>query len=106
MPIIIKGESYNLPTENDTPGPTGREIIAIEDAFGLDGLTLLGVLSDDKLHNNPAYSKLKALYALAWICMTRAGKIVSIDDVLNNYAINDISVESDSDPKKSPTAEG
>jgi hypothetical protein len=105
MPLNIRGESFLLPTENNTPGPTGREVITIEETFGLDGLTLLGTLADgDKLYPNPAYSKVKALYALAWICMTRAGKILSIDDVLNTYSIDEISAGVD-DPKKSSTAE-
>jgi hypothetical protein len=99
MPLIIKGESYILPTEDNTQGPTGREIIEIEDAFGLDGLTLLGILGEDEAHPNPAYSKIKALYALAWICLTRAGKVVSIDDVLNTYSIDEIAPGDLTDPK-------
>jgi hypothetical protein len=103
MPLQIRGESFALPTENGTQAPTGREIIAIEESFGLDGLTLLSVLGEDKPNSNPAYSKVKALYALAWICMTRGGKVLSIDDILNTYSINEIGVESD--PKESIAAE-
>ena len=111
MPIIIRGETFELPGENNTQNVTGREIIAIEEAFGLDGLTLLGILGEDetspmyKPHPNPAYSKVKALYALTWVCMTRAGKILSIDDVLNNYGIDEITSTESDDLKKSPTAE-
>jgi len=111
MPLIVRGESFNLPGENDTQNVTGREIIAIEDAFGLDGLTLLGILGEDetdpmhKPHPNPAYSKIKALYALTWVCMTRAGKILSLDDVLNNYGIDEISSTDSDEAKKLPTAE-
>lgn len=99
MPLLIKGESFDLPTENNSQGPTGSEIIEIEDHFGLDGLILLGVLGDEEPHANPAYSKIKALYALAWICLTRAGKIVSISDVLNNYSIDEIEPGDSTDPK-------
>ena len=95
MPIIIRGENYTLPSENGTPAPTGREIITIEENFGLDGLTLLSTLADDVPNTNPAYSKVKALYALAWICMTRAGKAVSLNDVLNTYGIDEIGATSD-----------
>lgn len=99
MPLIIKGESYILPTEDKTQGPTGREVIEIEDHFGLDGLTLLGVLGEDEAHPNPAYSKVKALYALAWICLTRAGKVMSISDVLDTYSIDEIEPGEEADPK-------
>ena len=90
MPIKLKDELFAMPGENDTQGPTGREIMGIEETFGLDGLELLGVLEGEKLHANPAYSRTKALYSLAWICLTRAGKILSLDDVLNTYSIDEI----------------
>lgn len=91
MPIKLKDEVFPMPGEDNTPNATGREIIAIEDHFALDGLELLTVLEDwEKLHTNPAYSRIKALYALAWIVLTRSGKILSIDDVLNTYSVSDI----------------
>jgi len=104
MALVLRGENYPMPGEDNQPGPTGREIIQIEDGFGLDGLTLLSILGEDEPHPNPKYSKVKALYALTWICLTRAGKILSIDDVLNTYSIEEIGVE-DPDLKKSVTAE-
>lgn len=105
MPIIIRDKSYILPKENGTSSPTGREIIEIENHFGLDGLTLLGTLSADEGKERPGYSKVKALYALAWICMTRAGEIVSISDILNEYGIDEIKPE-ESDSKNSPAVSG
>ena len=103
MPIVIRGESFLMPSEAGSSAPTGREIITIEEGFGLDGLILLSTLASDTPHPNPAYSKVKALYALAWIAMSRAGKIVSIDDVLNTYGIDEIGATSD--PKELNTAE-
>ena len=81
-----------------------RQIIQIEEAFGLDGLTLLSTMASDKPHPNPKYTQIKALYALAWICLSRSGKILSIDDVLDEYSIDEFSLEDD-DPKELPTAE-
>ena len=104
MPLMIRDKSYSLPKENGTSSPTGREIIEIENHFGLDGLTLLGTLSPDSTER-PGYSKVKALYALAWICMTRAGEIVSIADILNEYGIDEIKPE-ESDSKNSPAVSG
>ena len=95
MALQIRGTNYVIPGENGSAGPTGREIIEIELAFGLDGLELLGVLASDKPHPNAAYSKTKAMYAVAWICKTRAGEIVSIDDVLNQFSINEFMIVED-----------
>lgn len=97
--IKIGDKSYVMPKENGTSAPTGKEIIEIENYFsGLDGLTLLGTLSVEEGKERPGYTKVKALYALAWICMIRAGEIVSLGDVLETYGIDQISAE-DSLPK-------
>jgi len=90
MPLVIRDKSYDIPKENGSPAPTGREIIEIENAFNLDGLTLLGTLANDEPSKLQGYSKVKALYAVAWIAMSRAGETLSIDDVLNEYAIDEI----------------
>jgi hypothetical protein len=29
------------------------------------------------------------MYALAWIALTRGGEVVSLEDVLNDYALDD-----------------
>ena len=60
---------------------------AIEDYFGLDGLQLLAVFGTDK----PAkgYTRTKALYSLAWVCLNRGGQICSLSDVLAEYAPDD-----------------
>jgi hypothetical protein len=97
MPLILRGKSYPMPKEGDSAAPTGREIVAIEDHFGLDGLTLISQLAPDA-KQIPGYSKVKALYALVWIAMTRAGEIVSIDDILNEYGVDEIEIK-DSAPK-------
>lgn len=101
MALNIRGKSYPLPKENGTPAPTGREIIEIENYFQLDGMSLLAALSVEEGKERPGYTKAKAVYALAWICMTRAGEIVSIADVLNEYGIDEITGE---DSPKEPTA--
>ena len=105
MPLIIRDKSYPLPKENGSSAPTGREIIEVENHFGLDGLTLLGALSTEEGKERPGYSKVKALYALAWICMVRAGEVVSIADVLDEYGIDEIKPE-DSDSKNSQAVSG
>jgi hypothetical protein len=87
--LIVRGKSYPSPNEGDQPGLLGKELMAIEDAFGIDALTLFGTLESDKPSTLPGYTKAKAFYALAWICMTRAGEIVSIQDVLNEYSIDE-----------------
>ena len=94
-----------MPKENGSSSPTGREIIEIENHFGLDGLTLLGALSTEEGKERPGYSKVKALYALTWICMVRAGEVVSIADILNEYGIDEIKPE-DSDSKNYPAVSG
>lgn len=89
MPFNIRGTVYALPGEANAPSLTGREILAIEDHFGLDGLTLMQALSPD-FKPLPGYTRTKALYALGWVAMTRAGEILSIDDVLNDYGIDEL----------------
>ena len=100
MPFIIRTKTYPLPKENNQPAPTGSEIIAIEEHFDLDGLTLLTILGDDKPSNLKGYSKTKALYALAWICMTRGGEVVSIQNVLDDYSVDEFTVEQEPAKKK------
>ena len=104
MPFIIRTKTYPLPKENNQPAPTGSEIIAIEEHFDLDGLTLLTILGDDKPSNLKGYSKTKALYALAWICMTRGGEVVSIQNVLDEYSAEEFTVGQEP-PKKEQNAD-
>jgi len=92
MAMIVRGKTYLMPSENGNPAPTGREIIAIEDHFGLDGLTLLSVLGDTDPSKLPGYTKIKGLYSLAWICLTRGGEIVSLADVLNDYGVDEFEI--------------
>lgn len=87
MPLIVKGKSYLLPSEGSEKAPTGREIVEIESHFNLDGLILLTALSQDK--PPVGYTKTKGMYALAWIALTRGGEVVSLEDVLNDYALDD-----------------
>ena len=101
MPLKIRDKSYTLPKENGTPAPTGREIIEIENYFQLDGMTLLSSLSLEEGKERPGYTKAKAVYALAWICISRAGEVASIDDVLRDYGIDEITAE---DSPKEQTA--
>lgn len=90
MPISVRGKVYPAPGEGDQPGMLGKELTAIEDHFGLDAMTLIGTLSDEKPSPYPGYTKAKAMFAFAWICLTRGGEILSIQDVLDEYAIDDI----------------
>lgn len=95
MPLEIKGKVYAAPNEGDQPGITGREIIEIEDHFGLDGLTLIRVLAEEGLPRQKGYTRAKALFALAWVCMVRGGEVVSLDDVLNDLSLGDIAIVDD-----------
>jgi hypothetical protein len=104
MPFIIREKTYPMPKESSQPAPTGSEIISIEEHFDLDGLTLLTILGDENPSTLKGYSKTKALYALAWICMTRGGEIVSIQDVLDDYSVDEFVVE-EYKAKKEQTAD-
>lgn len=99
MPVVIKGKKYTLPNDGNEPGPTGAELVEIEDYFNLDGLILISSLAQEK--PPIGYTKTKAIYAMAWIALTRAGEIVSISDVLKDYSIDDFDMsEEEEDPKK------
>lgn len=101
MPLVIKDKKYAMPGEGSEKSPTGREIVEIESHFNLDGLILLTALSQDK---PPAgYTKTKGMYALAWIALTRAGEVLSIEDVLNDYSIDDFDFEEEVKVKKVKT---
>jgi hypothetical protein len=93
MALTVRGKSYPSPNEGDQPGLLGKELMAIEDAFGIDALTLFSILESDKPSTLPGYTKARAFYALAWVCMTRAGEILSIQDVLDGYSIDEFSEE-------------
>ena len=103
MALNIRGKSYPTPNEGDQPGLLGKELMAIEDAFGLDALTLFATLDSSKPSALAGYTKTKAFYALAWVCMVRAGEILSIQDVLNDYSIDDF-MEEEIEVKKEQTA--
>lgn len=90
MPLNIKGKVYPAPNEGDQPGIKGSEMIAIEDHFGLDAILLINELENPKPSIHKGYTKAKAMYAFAWICLTRGGEVVSIQDVLDDYAIDDL----------------
>jgi hypothetical protein len=98
MPLLIKGKEYPLPTENGSSNLTGKELIEIENQFQLDGLELMKVFSQGK--EKPGYTQVKALFAIAWVCLTRAGEILSINDVLNDYAVDDFGLTEKDEPKK------
>lgn len=103
MALNIRGKIYYGPNEGDQPGVLGRELIEIDDHFGLDALTLLSIFDDPKVSTIPGYSRSKAMFALAWICLTRGGEILSIHDVLNDYSIDDFVEAEDEEVKKELT---
>lgn len=106
MPLKIRDKVYTIPKEGKEPGPTGREIIEIEEHFELDGLKLLEILGEEGPSTLPRYSRAKAYYAMAWICMTRAGEILSIADVLNEYSIDEFeAIPEDETGKKEEASE-
>ena len=97
MPLKIKGKEYAAPNEAGTPGLTGRELIEIEDYFKLDGLSLMATLTGDDKSIARGYTRAKAIFALAWVCMARAGEPVSLSDVLDDVALGDIELMDDDD---------
>lgn len=101
MPLKINDKTYKLPGDG-LQGVTLAEVVAIEDHFrGLDGWTLLGV-ADGSGDAAAGYTRVKAIAAWTWIAMTRAGEVLSIADVLNDYAVNEILFEEE--PENPPTA--
>ena len=96
MPLNIRGTEYLIPGENDTPRPTGREIIEIEEFFGLDGITLLGSL----FTANPpvGYTKIKALLAMAWIAMNRTDNKIGLAELADEYGFDEIIPVTTPDP--------
>jgi hypothetical protein len=100
MPIIIRDKTYPVPGEEGVKGPTGTELAAIEDHYDLDGVMLISSLAQE---NPPKhYTRAKAIYSMAWIVLTRAGEIVSIKDVLDEYSIDDFAWPEE-EPKKEVT---
>jgi hypothetical protein len=104
MPLTIRGKSYPAPNEDNQPGVLGKELVAIEDHFGLDAITLLSTLESADPSTFPGYTKAKAMYAFAWICLTRAGEILSINDVLNDYSLDELIEVEESEIKKEVTS--
>lgn len=102
MPLKIGDKEYVMPGENGTPRITGEETIAIEDEFGIDAILLFLVLQNpDKAPKG--YTISKALLALAWVCRSRAGEIVSLADVIKDTAPGDIEIDSEENPKEQAT---
>lgn len=90
MPLSIRGKIYAAPNEGDQPGLLGKELVAIEEHFGLDGMILIAVLNEEKPSPYSGYTKAKAMFAFAWICLTRGGEILSIQDVLDEYSVDEL----------------
>lgn len=105
MPLKIKGTTYTAPSEAGTSGLTGRELIEIEDYFKLDGLTLMATLAGDDKSVARGYTRAKAIFALAWVCMSRAGEPVSISDVLDDLSLGDIDIVDDEEDNDSGKGE-
>lgn len=101
MKLSIKGESFPIPNQDGEKGPTGAELVAIEDHYGLDAITLLSVMAGGGEKLPAIYTRTKAMYAMAWIILTRAGKVYSLQDVLNEFALDDFEmVEEEEEAKK------
>lgn len=103
MPLKIGDKEYVMPGEKGTMRVTGEETLAIEDEFGLDAIRLFQVLENpDKAPKG--YTIAKVLLALAWVCRSRTGEIVSLADVVKDTAPGDIDIEpEDEDPKAEAT---
>jgi hypothetical protein len=104
MPIQIRGKEYAAPNETGQPGVLGKELVEIEEHFGLDAMTLLATLNSHEPSPFPGYTKTKAFFAFAWICLSRGGEIVSIQDVLDEYSLDEIIDISEEESKKESPA--
>lgn len=99
MPISLRGQVHPLPGESGQPPISGRELIAIEDAFGLDALQLLACLSPSATLQ-PGYTRTKAIYALTWLALHRSDESWSLDQVLNEVALEELEVADEENPTK------
>ena len=102
MPLKIGDKEYVMPGEAGTPRILGEETNIIEDEFGLDALRLINVLVDPD-RAPKGYTISKALLALAWVCRSRSGEIVSLADVVKDTAPGDIDIIEEEDPKEEAT---
>lgn len=92
MPLEIKGKTYTAPSENGTPGFTGREMVEIEDYFKLDAMSLMSTLAGNERMVAQGYTRTKAIFALAWVTLSRAGEPYSLSDVLDELSLSDINI--------------
>lgn len=76
---------------------TGRELVSIEDAFGLDALALLSALNPNTAER-PGYTRGKALYALAWISKHRVDPSQTFDAFLDSVDLGQIDFEDEENP--------
>lgn len=97
MPLVLRETRYPLPGEGHEQSITGRELIAIEDAFGVDALTLLSSLSPD-IPERPGYTRSKALFALAWVAVHRVNKDMTLDAMLDTVSVDELEIEADENP--------
>ena len=97
MPLTLRGITYPLPGEGEHVAFTGRELTAIEDEFGLDALQLLSSFVADAKPQR-GYTRVKALYALAWCAVHRVDSSWTLAKMLDEVALDEIDVTEEANP--------
>ena len=97
MPLTLRGTTYPLPGEGEHSTFTGRELMAIEDEFGLDALQLMSSLAADA-KPQPGYTRAKAFFALAWSAVHRVDPTWTLARFLNEVALDEIDVAEEQNP--------
>lgn len=96
MPLVLRGTAYPMPGEAGQPTITGRELVAIEDEFGLDALKLLSVLSGGDAGSG--YTQAKAMYAIGWIAVHRADAAMTFGRFLDDVALDEFTITDAENP--------
>jgi|GEM_PF-6520711 len=92
MPLKIREQLYPVPGEDDVKRLTGSELDVIETHFDVDGLALMRVLAAPNAKRVTGISRNRAMFSLAWVVLHRADASVSLQSVMDEYAVDEFEV--------------
>lgn len=94
MPLIVRGVSYSQPGEDGQRGPTGSEIDIIETHFHVEFADLMAQLlgEDHRPPARPGCTSTRALYSWCWITLHRADPNVTLQQVMDEYGIDELRI--------------